>query len=449
MWNKYLQRIDKILDELASTSSSRKKIEILQRNCDFYDLQRVLKYTYDKITYTYGVTSESVLNYIDSLNYQNKVPITEPPMEMYEVLENLNKRVFTGKAALAYCAKFIKSNPDESDLFLDILDRDFKVGINTKNINKVWCNIVTVPKYNRCSVFSDKAVRHIQFPAYLQLKCDGTYREAHVCNGFVSFKTRAGEPYSNSFLEEQLADLPNGYYLGELTIGKADEPEANRSIGNGKINSDNPPLNKIHFTMWDFISDEEYRNPGSEPYEIRFQKLLKAYEKHDRKFSLLEIVPTYYAADLNEALAITYNFMDKGLEGAVLKDRRMVFKDGTNSKQLKIKLKVDCEMRITGFTEGSGKREGKVGAITFKNDENTIKGRCSGFTDKQMESFTKNQGEYLGKIITVEFTSLSKSENHDYYSLVHPRLIEVRNDKDETDSLNKVLRLIDMAKALK
>ena len=60
MWNKYLQRIDKILDELVSTSSSRKKIEILQRNYDFYDLQKVLKYAYDKITYTYGVTSESL-----------------------------------------------------------------------------------------------------------------------------------------------------------------------------------------------------------------------------------------------------------------------------------------------------------------------------------------------------------------------------------------------------
>lgn len=448
MWTKSLEKINKILDELVGTTSSKKKIEILQRNCDFYDLWRVLKYTYDTITYTYGVTSTSIVDFIDNLNYSTKTEATTP-IEMYEVLENLNKRVFTGKTALAYCAKFIQSNPNEEELFLDIIDRDLKVGINTKTINKVWNNIVSLPKYNRCSVFSDKAVRNIHFPAYLQLKCDGTYREAHVHKGTVIFKTRAGEPYSNNLLEDQLADLPDGYYIGELTIGKADEPEANRSIGNGEINSDNPPLNKIHFTMWDYISDDEYVNPGSEPYEIRFQKLLKAFEHNQRKFSLLDIVPTYDVADLNEALALTYQFMDKGLEGAVLKDRSMVFKDGTSTKQLKIKLKVDCEMRVTGFTEGSGKREGKVGAIVFQNDEETIKGKCSGFTDKQMEDITRYPDKYLGKVITVEFNSLSKPENHDYYALIHPRLIEVRTDKNETDSLNKVLRLIDMAKALK
>lgn len=438
-----MQKVIEILDELASTRSTKKKIEILQANKDNTDLRKVFKYAYDTISYTYGVTSDSILG------FQNRVFTNENPTDMYVVLENLSKRKFTGHAALAYCLKFLDNKPDEEELFLNIIDRDLNANINTKTLNKIWNNIVSVPKYNRCSVFSDKAVKNIRFPAYLQLKCDGTYREAHVCGGSVSFKTRAGEPYHNNFLEDQLADLPNGYYLGELTIGKADKPEANRSIGNGEINSDNPPLNKIHFTMWDYISEEEYASPGSEPYELRFQKLLKAYEKHNRKFSLLDIVPTYYAADLNEALAITYSFMDRGLEGAVLKDRRMVFKDGTSNKQLKIKLKVDCEMRVTGFTEGSGKREGKVGAIVFSNDDGTIKGKCSGFTDKQMEDITRYPNKYLGKVITVEFNSLSKPENHDYYALIHPRLIEVRTDKDETDSLNKVLRLVDMAKALK
>ena len=113
--------------------------------------------------------------------------------------------------------------------------------------------------------------------------------------------------------------------------------------------------------------------------------------------------------------------------------------------------KVDAEMRITGFTDGTigTKREGKIGAIQFSNDEGTIKGQCSGFSDEELDLFTKNKDNLIGRIISVEFNDLVKSENNDHYALSHPVFVELRNDKDETDSLEKVIQLRDMAKGLK
>ena len=142
--------------------------------------------------------------------------------------------------------------------------------------------------------------------------------------------------------------------------------------------------------------------------------------------------------------------MEQGLEGGVLKDKGNCFKNGTSGTQLKIKLKVDAEMRITGFTDGTvgTKREGKIGAIQFSNDEGTIKGQCSGFSDAELDLFTKNKDNLIGRIISVEFNDLVKAENNDYYALSHPRFVEIRNDKDETDTLEKVMQLRDMAKSL-
>ena len=157
-------------------------------------------------------------------------------------------------------------------------------------------------------------------------------------------------------------------------------------------------------------------------------------------------MPSYLVNDAKAALERSSEFMNQGLEGGVLKDTNMVFKNGTNQQQLKIKLKVDCEMRIKGFTEGTGKREGYVGAIIFENDEGTVKGQCSGFSEAQMIEFTKSKEAYINKIISVEFNDLTKSENNDYYALMHPRFIEIRNDKTETDTLEKVIQLRDMAK---
>ena len=139
-------------------------------------------------------------------------------------------------------------------------------------------------------------------------------------------------------------------------------------------------------------------------------------------------------------------WMQQGYEGSILKDWLGVFADGTSKHQLKIKLKISAEMRIIGFQDGTigTKREGMVGSLIFKNDEGTVKGRCSGFTDEFLDELTNNKENYLGKIIEVEFNDLSRAAGSDYYSLSHPRFICTR-EKDETDTLEQIFKMREMA----
>ena len=67
---------------------------------------------------------------------------------------------------------------------------------------------------------------------------------------------------------------------------------------------------------------------------------------------------------------------------------------------------------------------------------------------KELEEFSKNKDSLIGKIISVEFNDVTKAENNEYYALSHPAFIEIRNDKNETDDLKKVIQLRDMAKML-
>lgn len=154
--------------------------------------------------------------------------------------------------------------------------------------------------------------------------------------------------------------------------------------------------------------------------------------------------------NIQEALKYTSEIMQAGFEGTILKNLDALFRDGTSRDQLKLKLKIDCEMRITGFQEGTPgtKREGKIGSILFENDEGTIKGKTSGFTDEELDEFTSKQDELIGKIITVQFNDLSRAEGNEYYALSHPRFIEIRNDKITTDNLETVLKLREMAMGL-
>ena len=432
--------ISEFLSELNESNSSNYKISTLKKYQNSEIVKQLLKLTYDKNNFNFGMSRTRLLGILNESNFPEGIDKIDDYLDLLQ--ENSGK--LSGNSAKEFYSLLLqKLTEDSRVILLNILGRDLKCGINIKNINKVFKNLIPKPNYMRCAVFSEKLVKKIHFPAILQLKMDGTYREFNVSNGTVSAKTRAGEEYQNEILFDILKSFPDGYYMGELTIDGE-----SRFTGNGLINSLNPPLDKIIFTCWDFLTFDEYTGKVKTSYIDRFNRLQNLIESRD--FKQVKLVENHIVNNVSEALKQVSLWMSEGLEGGVLKDFNNTFKNGTSNTQLKIKLKVDAEMRITGFTEGTPgtKREGKIGAIQFANDEGTIKGQCSGFSDAELEEFSKNKDSLIGKIISVEFNDITKAENNEYYALSHPRFIEIRNDKNETDDLKKVIQLRDMAKML-
>ena len=430
-----------ILNELNESNSSNYKLDILKKYKDNSELKKLLELTYNRNKYNFNVSKNCIIKDNPNILESNGSKTVD---ELLSALEILGEGTIRGNEAHQFVCNHLKClDNDNKEIFLNVLGRDLKIGLNVKSINKVFKNLIPKPNYMRCAVLSEKTLKKINFPAFIQLKMDGTYREIHVADGQVTGKTRSGEEYFNPVLFKEMENFPNGYYTGELTIDGE-----SRFTGNGLINSLNPPYEKITFTVWDYLTDDDYLEKSKTPYYSRFESLSDIIEKH--KSNRVKLVPNHEVNSIDEALKYVSDWMEQGLEGGVLKDKNNVFKNGTSGTQLKIKLKVDAEMRITGFTDGTigTKREGKIGAIQFSNDEGTIKGQCSGFSDEELDLFTKNKDNLIGKIISVEFNDIVKSENNDYYALSHPRFIEIRNDKDETDTLDKVIQLRDMAKSL-
>ena len=441
-----------IINELNENNSTNYKLDVLKKHKDNELLKRVLKMTYDKVAYTYGVTMKNV----DRNNEWNHGAKTL--IEALNILETeLCTRNTTGNSAIELIEGLLNDLSEEDGKILElILGRDLKINIGKTQINKVWKDLITKPTYMRCDVYSDKTSKNIKFPAIVQLKADGTYREFNVQNGHVTSRSRSGEEYEYPVIFEQMKDFPNGIYTGELTVKGIN----NRAEGNGLINSDNPPHNDIVVELWDYITFDEYnqarlkdrKNPCKKPYMVRFTELKQFVNCDYNTYNNISIIPWFVVDNLQEALKITSDWMSQGFEGSILKDWNGVFKDGTSKQQLKLKLEISAEMRIVGFHKGTKgtKREGKIGSLIFENDEGTIQGKCSGFTDKELDEISENfEKDYLGKIVEVQFNDLSKAKGSNYYALSHPRFIEIRNDKDETDTLEKVFQLREMAIELK
>ena len=157
-----------ILNELNASNSSNYKLEVLKKYKDDDILKKVLKYAYDTINYTYGVSKSRFDDFndvgtLDNLNL------------MFSLLDNLSSRKYTGNAAISETKNILSLlNNDYRNLLLNILNRDLKCNINVKQINKIFKNLIPKPNYMRCDVLSDKTSKKISYPALLQLKCDGT-----------------------------------------------------------------------------------------------------------------------------------------------------------------------------------------------------------------------------------------------------------------------------------
>ena len=164
----------------------------------------------------------------------------------------------------------------------------------------------------------------------------------------------------------------------------------------------------------------------------------------------IQLIETRVVRSVKQALEIVSNWMKQGLEGGILKDPNNIFIDHTSPTQLKLKLEIDADMRCTGFYEGTPgtKREKTFGGITYENDEGTVKGRTSGFTDAQLEDFNSRRDELIGKVFTIQFNDITKARDSSTWALSHPRFIEWRNDKDETDTLERLQELKQMAMEL-
>ena len=57
--------------------------------------------------------------------------------------------------------------------------------------------------------------------------------------------------------------------------------------------------------------------------------------------------------------------------------------------------------------------------------------------------------EMIGMIITLEGNDLTQGRENNYYAVSHPRFIELRNDKDYTDTLERAFESLELAKMFK
>lgn len=416
----------KILTLIQETQGTNDKKEILNQNKDNQHVRLLLLAAYNPYMsfgfsnlkpFTSQSTETKEKEFIDLCWTLAKLDINN---ELREIVDNFLATVST-EAQKIYCA---------------ILNKKLSIGIAEKSINKVIPNLIPIFECMLAEPFTE-----VCFPVLVEEKLDGVRCIITKIDGRVTAYTRKGRTIPIKKLADILREFPsdNLVFDGELLL--AGDLRKNTS---GKINSlmksgyQKDIDDKLEYYMFDIMTAEEWASKTS---------ALTALERATEIQNVVGILgrpffqPTFRIAEAEEHLAYFYKEIRKaGGEGVIIKTNEP-YEWKRSSRWQKMKAICSCTLKIVGYTEGTGKNLGKVGAVTCESEDGKIRVDVNPKTDEIRDYITENHFKLLYSKVEVLFNELieDKDGNH---SLFLPRMADnwLRVDKVKADYLEDVIR---------
>jgi ATP-dependent DNA ligase len=431
---------------LQSTSSSKEKLAIMEANKDNEHFQNYLT----------AVTAPAINFFLTKLPTVDKVGEREfSDNDIVLALRDISTRKVSGNAAKAYIKQGLETlNAEGQELLSMLLLKDIKANVGETLVLKVWPDAFFVPSYMRCSLLDNKieAAFSKEKEFFVQLKSDGQYVQfGKTPTGDCFAFTRNGTAWPKEYAEKLASTLPDGVVLcGEAVIFE-NCALLSRKIGNGILNKllksgEIDDKYDIYIQAWDYLTFQEWHEGSSDVhYVVRLGRLNKLVESvPTRPYSVIQ---TQVVSSMEEAKAFYALKLSEGAEGAVIKMFSLPYKDHTSPKQVKLKIQFTCDMKIVGIYEGEGKAKGMLGGFELESSCSKVKCRVgSGFTDADRKVLF-NDG-VVGKIVEVEANDVIDSEGKTTYSLFLPVFVELRTDKSEADSYERIMQQLNSAKGL-
>ena len=328
-------------------------------------------------------------------------------------------------------------------MLMKIFTKRMNIGIGAKLINKA-IERELIPDPSVMLATDDQKEIEKWDKIYCEEKYDGV-RVIAIINdsGDFSFYTRAFNELDSSKLQNITSELKKAagnlrgiFFDGELT-------DHNRKSVSGKVTQilkGTAPENideSFLFNVFDVVPSEVLNTGrGSVAYTER-RKLLSVLLEGLKDGSCVRLGQMWEVNSMEEILAIYKEIVDLGGEGVICKSDH--FYECKRSKSwVKLKEVNDCDLVITGWYPGEGKREGFIGGLVCTDASGTLNVKIgSGFTDKDLSELSKDPDSLVGKIAAVQY-NVTITDKHNNRSLFLPRFIEVRSDKDTSDDLSKM-----------
>lgn len=357
--------------------------------------------------------------------------------------ESLYRRELTGHAArdAVKLAMDVATQAQWNDWYRRILIKDLRCGVSEKTVNKVLkkTDIKPVPVFE-CALAQDSANHEAKMTGkkIVEMKLDGVRCLTVVDyeNKTVTQYTRNGKVLENfshitEALEKHIDQFERSYVLdGEIVS------DSFQSLMKQVHRKDNVQAGDAKLMLFDIIPLFEFKQGSSIMGQRRRSNFLKEFKHIFDQTGSIEIVPQRefdfdVLTDEFEFKDYMKELVDAGLEGVMIKDPDAVYECKRSTNWLKMKPWIEVSLTVTGYEEGTGRNEGRLGALICEGEDDgkLITVNCgSGFSDSDRSEYWTARDSLVGQVVEVRADAVTQNQDGSY-SLRFPRFKTFRGFK--------------------
>jgi len=421
------------IERATGEGSQKKKQQLISQNLS-PRLEYILSICFDPF-----VTTK-----LHKLEYEDRDCKENPNLydEFFSLCEELKAAPAINDHLRSKAERLIESTGYHIELkkvLAKVLTKRMNIGIGAKLINKAVGKEL-IPDPSLMLAEDDHKVLDKWGSIVCEEKYDGVRVICVVENRNPKFYTRAFNELDSKFLSRignQILDLSQGidgvFFDGELT-------DLDRKSVSGKVTQmmKGSPKESIGddllFNIFDVEPTKTIKDgKGTSGYTER-RALLEQFFKN-KSFENIKIAQKWEAKTKDELMPIYEQIVANGGEGVIMKDPSHVYECKRSKSWIKFKEVQDCDLVVTGWYPGEGKREGFIGGFICKDSSGEYQVKVgSGFTEQDLIELSKDPNDIIGKIVAIQYNVPIEDKNGNK-SLFLPRFIEVRNDKTEPENL--------------
>ena len=403
-----LEKLQKFVDEMKSTSSLNEKKVIIDsiKNNEF--ITSSLNYTYDPYK-KYYVTSKTCKKNFDLLGHPNTYG------SIFTLLDDLANRVCTGHDAIANVNRFILENKQYEDLIFSIIDRNLEIRASDSVINKVIPNLIPTFDVALATKYEPKFCDFENEVWLGSRKLDGVRCIIRKEQNSIIAYSREGNKFTTiQKVLDEVALIPGDFVLdGEICLMDKDGNEDFQGIMK-QIKRKDHTIENPKYVIFDYLTLEEFANKeGTTKLQDRYTSLQGCDLTSTNTLSLLSQIQITGIDHLSEMIS---DADANGYEGIML--RKNAGYEGKRSKSLlKCKKFFDNEYEVLDVEFDSHRviRDGKE--IVMEMLANVIiehKGYKvsvgSGWNQEQRIRYHANPETLIGKTINVQYFEETKNQ---------------------------------------
>ena len=407
-----LEVLQAFVDEMKNNSSIIAKKAIINAYGKNPFIKSALVYAYDPYKKYYVTSKNCKKNF--NLRDQSYIHST-----IFELLNDLNDRTYTGHDAIAMVNTFINMNEEYEDLIFSIIDRNMEIRASSSVINKVIPNLIPTFDVALATKYEPKFCDFENERWLASRKLDGVRCIIRKEGDKVTAYSRQGNEFTT--LQKVIEDvsLMSGDFVLDGEICMMDENGNEDFQGVMKqIKRKNHTIENPRYVIFDYLSLKEFDTKESDIKLSERIKELKGEIHHDGYYDTLSVLDQVYVKDVEHLNDMIAEADKAGYEGIML--RKNVGYQGKRTKNLlKCKKFFDAEYEVLSvdfdihriIKEGKEVKERMLSQVYIEHKGHKV-AVGSGFNQAQRLWYAGNymNESIVGKTITVQYFEETKNQ---------------------------------------